>query len=110
MSGRQEAPEPAVLDLDKTAESLSREVADHGVATRLRILWEQRRSLGRVTILGLVLATGIAFAIPKRYQSTAKLMPPDNQSGSGVAMLAALSGRAGSGLGAMAGNLFGLQS
>ncbi|HVB87745.1 MAG TPA: GNVR domain-containing protein [Candidatus Dormibacteraeota bacterium] len=110
MPRRQEAPEPAVLDLDNTAESLSREVADHGVATRLRILWEQRRSLGRVTILGLVLATGIAFAIPKRYQSTAKLMPPDNQSGSGVAMLAALSGRAGSGLGAMAGNLFGLQS
>ncbi|MHB8539621.1 MAG: GumC family protein [Candidatus Acidiferrales bacterium] len=114
MQGRQQAPEPPAFDLEKVAESISGEVADRaagdGAAMRLRILWEQRRSLGRVTILGLVLATGIAFVIPKRYQSTAKLMPPDNQSGSGMAMLAALSGRAGSGLGAMAGDLFGLQS
>jgi len=114
MPGRQEAPEPTVLDLDRTAESLSEEVADgparDGVATRLRVLWERRRFVIRITALGLVLATVIAFAIPKRYQSTARLMPPDHQSGSGMAMVAALSGRAGSGLGALAGNLFGLQS
>jgi len=116
MQGRQEAPEPTVLDLDRTAESLSAEAADgvdhDGMATRLRVLWEQRRSLARITILGMTLATVLAFAIPKRYQSTAELMPPDNQSGSGMAMVAALSGRAGSGsgLGAMAGDLFGLQS
>ena len=114
MPGIQQAPEPPAFDLEKVAESISGEAADRaagdGAATKLRILWEQRRSLGRATILGLVLATGIAFLIPKRYQSTAKLMPPDNQSGSGMAMLAALSGRAGSGLGAMAGDLFGLQS
>lgn len=114
MQGRQEAPEPTVLDLDRTAESLSAEAADgvdhDGMATRLRALWEQRRSVARITILGMTLTTVLAFAIPKRYQSTAELMPPDNQSGSGMAMVAALSGRAGSGLGAIAGDLFGLQS
>ena len=114
MPGSQEAPEPTVLDLDRTAESLSGEVAEglarDGVATRLRVLWKRRRSLICITTLGLLAATVIAFAIPKRYQSTARLMPPDHQSGSGMAMVAALSGRAGSGLGAMAGDLFGLQS
>jgi len=98
----------------RTAESLSGEAADglarDGVATTLRVLWERRRFVIGITTLGLLAATVIAFAAPKRYQSTARLMPPDNQSGSGMAMVAALSGRTGSGLGAMAGDLFGLQS
>jgi len=77
---------------------------------RLRLLWDQRRFLFRVTALGLVAATAIAFLIPKRYESTTRLMPPDSQSSSGVAMAAAaLSGRVG-GLGGIAGDLLGLKS
>jgi capsule polysaccharide export protein KpsE/RkpR len=48
----------------------------------------------------------LAFVLPKQYQSTVQLMPPDNQSSSG-AMLAALSAKAGSGIGAVAGDLLG---
>lgn len=76
----------------------------------LRLLWERRRFLVRVTVWGLVLSTVIAFLIPKRYESTTRLMPPDSQSGSGMAMIAALAGKGGLGLGSMAGDLLGMKS
>jgi capsule polysaccharide export protein KpsE/RkpR len=57
----------------------------------------------------LLLATLIAFLIPKRYESTARLMPPDNQSTSPLAMLVGLSART-SGLGTLAGDLLGLKT
>jgi len=59
--------------------------------------------------VALVLSAVIAFSIPKRYDSVARLMPPD-QSSSGAAMLAALAGRSLgglSGLGSLAGSLLG---
>jgi capsule polysaccharide export protein KpsE/RkpR len=73
---------------------------------RLRLLWGERRAVGRVTLGGLVLGTLLAFVLPKQYQSTVQLMPPDTQSSSG-AMLAALSAKAGGGIGAVAGDLLG---
>jgi len=72
---------------------------------RLRLLWDERRLVGRLTLGGLVLGTLVAFILPAQYQSTVQLMPPDTQSSSG-AMLAALSAKAG-GIGAMAGDLLG---
>src|SRR5581483_2439454 len=70
------------------------QAADHQrVLARLRLLWDRRRFLARFTLAGLLLATLIAFIIPKRYQSTTQLMPPDDQTGSGMAMAAALAGR-----------------
>lgn len=78
---------------------------------RLRLLWERRQFLWKFVGAFLVIATIIAFLIPKRYDSTARLMPPDDQSGSGVALMAALANRAGStGLGALAGGLLGLRT
>jgi uncharacterized protein involved in exopolysaccharide biosynthesis len=75
-----------------------------------RLLWESRRFLARVAGAGLLLSMIVALLIPSRYQSVARLMPPDNQSGSGLAMAtAALSGQAG-GLAGMAGDLLGLKS
>jgi uncharacterized protein involved in exopolysaccharide biosynthesis len=83
---------------------------------RLRLVWDQRRFLLRLTGWGLALAIVVAFIIPKRYESTTRLMPPD-QSGSGMAMLsAALGGRSGgsgsgsSGIGAIAGDLLGMKT
>jgi len=76
----------------------------------LRLLWEGRRFLVRLTVWGLVLATIIAFLIPKRFESTTRLMPPDSQSGSGMAMMAALAGKGGLGLSSMAGDLLGMKS
>jgi capsule polysaccharide export protein KpsE/RkpR len=71
------------------------------------LLWDHRRTLVRVAVVALILSGAIAFLIPKRYESTARLMPPEQPS-SGAAMLAALAGH--SSLGGLAGfgNLAGL--
>jgi len=75
-------------------------------------LWDRRQFLARVAVWGLVLSTVVAFLIPKRYESTTRLMPPDTQSSSGMAMMAALAGKTatGSGLGALAGDLLGTKT
>jgi len=76
--------------------------------SRTRLLWQHRRFLSRLTAVALVFSLAIAFAIPKRYKSTASIMPPDQQ-GSGAMLLAALAGRS-TGLGALgslAGGLLG---
>jgi capsule polysaccharide export protein KpsE/RkpR len=75
-----------------------------------RLLWERRQFLGRAAVWGLVLSTLVALVIPKRYDSTTRLMPPDSQSSSGLAMMAALAGKGGSGLGSLAGDLLGMKS
>jgi len=79
-------------------------------AQQLRLLWHHRQLLFRAVAFGLIISTVIAFLIPKTYTSTAMLMPPDTQSQSGLAVMAALVGKTGSGLGAMAGDLLGLKS
>ena len=76
----------------------------------LWVLWERRRFLWRVTARAFLLATIVAFLIPKRYPSTTRLMPPDQQSGSGMAMLAAMSSRAGANFGGLAGDLLGVKN
>ena len=72
------------------------------------LLWERRLLLARAAAIGLVLATIIAFVIPKEYKSTVQLMPPDSRSlsnagslamAAGVGIPAALSGVAGGLLG-----------
>jgi uncharacterized protein involved in exopolysaccharide biosynthesis len=76
---------------------------------RLRLLWESRRFLGRVTAAALLFSVVAALLIPKSYESVARLMPPENQSASGLAMAAAaLSGQA-SGLAGVAADLLGLK-
>jgi len=77
---------------------------------QLRLLWDHRQLLFRSTGAGLIVATLIAFLIPNRYTSMAQLMPPDTQSTSNAMMLAGLAAKAGSGLGAVAGDLLGLKS
>jgi uncharacterized protein involved in exopolysaccharide biosynthesis len=78
-----------------------------------KLVWANRRWLSRAALYSALASTLIAFAIPSRYESTARLMPPDNQPNSGLAMAAAaMSGAAGGtgGLGGMATNLLGLKS
>ncbi|MBS1849830.1 MAG: lipopolysaccharide biosynthesis protein [Acidobacteria bacterium] len=84
--------------------------AQRDVLAWVRLLWERRRWLGRVALYALLASTVIAFVIPARYESTVRLMPPDNQSSSGLAMAAAAMSNASGGLGAMAGDLLGLKS
>ena len=84
----------------------------------LRLLWSEGRFLGRVTLYGAILATVAAFILPPRYKSVVRLMPPDNQSGAGMAMAAMMSakdslgsmGGLGPGLAGAAGDLLGLKN
>jgi uncharacterized protein involved in exopolysaccharide biosynthesis len=89
------------------------------VVGKLRLLWNRRQIILRVMGAALVLSTIIAFLIPKRFESTTRLMPPSEMN-PGMALLAATGGRSGSGsglgsglgggLGAVAGDMLGLKS
>jgi uncharacterized protein involved in exopolysaccharide biosynthesis len=76
---------------------------------RVRLFWGRRELLGWVACAGFVVSLLTAFLVPVRYESSTRLMPPDNQSSSSLMMMAALSGKAG-GLGSVAGDLLGLKS
>ncbi len=105
----QQIVEPADLGEPLAAQKEGKGIHERPVA-KLRLLWDQRRFLLRVTGYGLVVVTLVAFLIPKRYESTARLMPPDSQSGSGTAILAALTARTGSDLGILGSDLLGFKS
>jgi capsule polysaccharide export protein KpsE/RkpR len=100
--------EPEGLLIEAVDERALAEARERNIA-RLRLVWSERRWLFRVALWGLVLGTAVAFLIPKRYSSTARLMPPDQTSNGAGAMLAALSGRAGS-LAGMAESALGLKT
>src|SRR3984957_338675 len=89
---------------------------DKRTVANLQLLWEHRRLIGRFVLYGFVVSFVLAFVIPTRYESTTRLMPPDSQSGSGLAAVAAMvtsgvgGGSGGSGLSGLAGDLLGLKS
>ena len=106
-------PEPVIAD-QPTAEEiyvqeLENKLARQQLMEKFRLLWLNRRFLFRAALTGLVCATAIAFLIPQRFVSTTRLMPPDSQSSSSLALVSALSGQSGL-LGGLAGNLLGIQS
>jgi len=77
----------------------------------LQLIWDGRRLLKRVALWSLILSTFVTFFIPKSYESTTRLMPPDSQSGSAMAMIAALTGKGGAaGLSSIAGQLLGVKT
>ena len=77
----------------------------------LWLLWDRRRFLARSVVWGMVISSLIALVLPKSYESTIRLMPPDNDSGSGLAMFAAMAGKGGGGmLNSLAGDLLGMRN
>jgi uncharacterized protein involved in exopolysaccharide biosynthesis len=84
------------------------EVPSQAVGT-LRNLWAERRLLGKAVLGGLAAGALVALLIPSRFQSTARLMPPDSQANASLGMLAALTAKSGSGMGAVAGDLLGIR-
>jgi capsule polysaccharide export protein KpsE/RkpR len=92
---------------------------------RWRLLWEERRFLGKVTGIGIVLGLLLSILLPNHYASTVQLMPPESE-GSAMGMMAAMmtgggtgggkskggggGGGGGGGLGAIAGDLLGLKN
>jgi capsule polysaccharide export protein KpsE/RkpR len=80
------------------------------------LLWLERRVLGRWLLGGLVIATIVAFLLPKQFESTTQLMPPDPKSGTGMTtmMMAAMAGPGAGNLGesafgGLAGELLGIK-
>jgi len=80
------------------------------------LLWLDRRLLVRWMVGGLVFATICAFLMPKQFESTTQLMPPDPKSGTGMTamMMAAMAGPGAGNLGesafgGLAGELLGIK-
>jgi uncharacterized protein involved in exopolysaccharide biosynthesis len=73
-------------------------MTEHAAATpwfhwALPQLWKSRRLVIRTIGAGILLSVALAFVLPKQYQSTVRLMPPDPKAQAGNALLAsALSG------------------
>jgi len=105
-SQARQAPQPLLIEPPAPAPEtyLLREAA----IGYLRLLWEQRRFLGRACLAGLLIGTVTAFLLPKRFESRTQLMPPDSRPSTGMAM-AALAARSGA-LAGVAGDVLGLKS
>lgn len=97
------------LVIDVVDEQTLREARARNVA-RMRLLWRSRSFLIKAALGGLLFFTVVAFLLPTRYTSTAELMPPDESSGGGTAMIAALSGRLGRGLASIEENALGVKT
>ncbi|MBZ5540981.1 MAG: lipopolysaccharide biosynthesis protein [Acidobacteriia bacterium] len=109
-AARQTAPELPENDFPGKSAAPERPQGSEKTVAYLRLLWGHRGLLSRTGLYAMLASALLAFLIPTRYESTARLMPPDNQSGSGLAMAAAaMSGSAG-GLGGMASDFLGLKS
>src|ERR1700733_6739481 len=102
-----EVPSPSNGNHGNLADVYAGEAAPS--ADWLWLLWERRRLLARAGGGGLVISLLAAFLLPKRYGSSTRLMPPDGQSSSGMAMLAAMAGKSGLGMGSLAGDLLGMR-
>jgi uncharacterized protein involved in exopolysaccharide biosynthesis len=59
----------------------------------IRLLWSCRKLFRRVTLYALATTILLALLIPKRYEATTQLMPPENVSGGAMAMLDTLGAR-----------------
>jgi capsule polysaccharide export protein KpsE/RkpR len=84
-------------------------VAGSAPIDNLNLLWEHRRLLFRVLAWSLAISTVVAFLIPRRYESTVSIVPPDSLSGSN-AMMAAVAAKADPNMATMAGNVLGMKS
>jgi uncharacterized protein involved in exopolysaccharide biosynthesis len=107
---RQPVPDAPEHLLPLAAEPEQARQTDENSVAHLRLMWDHRRFVARVVFAGILASALIAFLIPTRYESTARLMPPDNMQSGGLAMAAAaLSGGAGS-LGGIASDVLGIKS
>jgi uncharacterized protein involved in exopolysaccharide biosynthesis len=71
----------------------------------LQLLWANRRLLLKAAVCAFLASVLVALLIPVKFQSSTRLMPPDNSSNSGLGLLASLAGGGvggGAGLGGLA--------
>ncbi len=106
-----EAAETPVIPQRELPDAVACPALEHGrqeMVRKLSLLWQRRSFLFRAAVIGLASATLVAFLIPKQYESTTRLMPPDDGPRSEMALVATLAGKGG--LGALAGDVLGLKS
>jgi capsule polysaccharide export protein KpsE/RkpR len=96
----------------QTAKTIPLEGSSPNWIANTSVLWKHRKSLLKTAVVGSVISLLLVLLIPKRYESTARIMPPESSSGS-AAMLAALAGR-GTGelgtLGSLAASMLGVRT
>jgi uncharacterized protein involved in exopolysaccharide biosynthesis len=73
------------------------------------LLWQHRRFFLRTAVWALVASTIIVMLIPRKYDATTTILPPDSKGDSGM-MLAALAGKASPELATLAGGLVGAKT
>jgi uncharacterized protein involved in exopolysaccharide biosynthesis len=83
---------------------------DSFLLERVRLIWNERRFLARAVFCGAAATLVIVLFIHAKYESTARLMPPDSGADSNLAMLSALAGRTGNLMGSVTGDLLGVKS
>ncbi len=82
----------------------------------LQLFWANRRFLLKAAVCAILASVFVASLIPVKYQSATRLMPPDNNSNSGLGLLASLAGGSAGGsaglggLAGMAGGLLGVKT
>ena len=72
------------------------------------VLWTARRRLVKIALGAAILAISIVFLIPSRYESSATLMPPDQDQQTNLAPLMAMAGNGA--LAGIAGNVLGVKN
>ena len=107
---RQPVIEPPEKDFTGTPAQPDTPEASENTVAHLRVLWGNRGLLFRVALYSMLASTLLALIIPARYESTARLMPPDSPATSGLALAAAaMSGNAG-GIGGLASDFLGFRT
>ncbi|HEY1801726.1 MAG TPA: GNVR domain-containing protein [Terriglobales bacterium] len=107
----QEIAEPEVMPIEAFASNPSSPEPPTSFEwiRNLELLWEERRKLYRAMLIGLMVGVAVALLIPKRYDSTVSIMPPDSLGGSNM-MMAALASKGSPELAGMASSLLGTKS
>lgn len=95
--------------LPETVDEKTLQMARERNAERVRLLWNNRKFLAKLSVGGLLTATALAFLLPTRFTASAELMPPSNSSGTN-AMSALLASRVGTGLAGLAQEALGIQT
>lgn len=96
-------------ELQTTSQTTSRATSpvreQDSVGDAVRLLWDERRFIWRITRNGLILSTLVVLLLPNRYTSTTRLMPPEQQSSTTAALMSMITGRVGSLPGGLSGFL-----
>ncbi len=95
--------ESHLSELDKTQ-------ADSTGLEPVELLWHRRNLLWKSAAVGFLVVLLIAFLIPKQYESTTRLMPPDPQAAPGAGLAAVMMGTLPTAAAGLASTLTGLKS